>query len=171
MWDEEKQEFIALKKPVTLQLEHSLVSVSKWESRWKKSYLSTPQKTTEEAIDYVRCMTLTKNIDPKVYYFLTNENIAQITNYIKDPMTATTFSQNKKRPGSSNRKKTTAETIYFQMISFGIPVEFQKWHLNRLLTLIKVCDIEGSPKQKMSKGEILRQNAAINAKRRKAKRR
>ena len=100
MWDEEKQEFIALKKPVTLQLEHSLVSVSKWESRWKKSYLSTPQKTTEEAIDYVRCMTLTKNIDPKVYYFLTNENITQITNYIKDPMTATTFSQNKKRPGS-----------------------------------------------------------------------
>lgn len=167
LWDEKKEEFVSLSKPVTLQLEHSLVSISKWEAKWHKPYLSDTEKSYEEIIDYVRCMTLTQNINPEVYQFLTNDNVSRITEYINNPMTATTFTVNKRPPGRSSRKKITAETIYFQMISFGIPVEFQKWHLNRLLALIRMCDIENSPKKKMSKGEVLRQNAAINAKRRK----
>ena len=167
IWDEKIQEFVSLKEPVTIQLEHSLVSISKWESKWKKAYLSDEERTHEEIIDYVRCMTVTDNVDPLVYYFLTNKNISEISEYIKDPMTATTFTLNKKKPGSSRKRKITAELLYFKMISLGIPIEFENWHLNRLLTLIKVCDIESSPKQKMSKGEILRQNAAINKARRK----
>lgn len=169
MWDERKQEFVALKKPVTLQLEHSLVSVAKWEAKWKKPYLSEKEKTYEETVDYIRCMTITQNINPDVYYFLTEKNFSQILEYIQDPMTATTINVNKRRPAGPRRKQITAEIIYFQMITFGIPMEFQKWHLNRLLTLIKVCDIEGSPKQKMSKADILKQNAAINKARRKPK--
>lgn len=164
LWDGSKQEFVTTKEQ-TLKLEHSLVSLSKWESKWCKAYFSKENKTDEEAIDYVRCMTLTQNVDPNIYRCLTNENIAQINEYIDAPMTATHFfEQNNKTP---NRETITSELIYYWMIAQNIPFECQKWHINRLLTLIKVCSIKNQPAKKMSRGEIARRNSSLNAARRK----
>lgn len=163
-WDEAKQEFIYSKER-RLQLEHSLVSLSKWESKWKKAFLSKQEKTTEETIDYVRCMTITQNVDPSVYDRLTRENIIQVNEYISAPMTATTFRDTD--PKSGNGEVVTAEVIYYWMIALNIPFECQKWHLNRLLTLVKVCNIKNSPPKKMSKSEVMKQNAALNAARKK----
>ena len=159
-------EFVSIKEQ-TLTLEHSLVSLSKWESKWEKPFLSKDSKTTAEIIDYVRCMTLTQNVDPIVYRFLTKKNLEDVLAYIEKPMTATTFS-NWKEGGTRGRKEiVTAEILYYRMIAFNIPFECQKWHLNRLLTLIRVCDIKNQPQKKMKRGEILRSNAALNAARRK----
>ena len=164
LWDELKQEFVYPKEQ-TLELEHSLVSLSKWESKWCKPFISKYKKTNEETIDYVRCMTLTPNVDPSVYNHLTNENINMINNYIEAPMTATWFSNEKQN--SRNSEQITSELIYYWMIALNIPFECQKWHLNRLLTLIKVCNIKNQPPKKMSKREIMSRNAALNAARRK----
>lgn len=164
-WDDIKQEFVSTKEQ-TLQLEHSLVSLSKWESRWHKPFLTKEEKTFEETMDYIKCMTLTQNVKPEVYACLTNDNITQINNYIYDPMTATTFYMEEKS-NKSNREIVTSELIYYWMISLNIPVEFQKWHLNRLLTLIRVCNIKNQPPKKRSKREIMSRNAAINAARKK----
>lgn len=164
-FDDIKQEFVSTKEQ-TLQLEHSLVSLSKWESRWHKPFLTKEEKTFEETMDYIKCMTLTQNVKPEVYACLTNDNITQINNYIYDPMTATTFYMEEKS-NKSNREIVTSELIYYWMISLNIPVEFQKWHLNRLLTLIRVCNIKNQPPKKRSKREIMSRNAAINAARKK----
>ena len=164
LWDESKEEFINIKEQ-TLQLEHSLVSLSKWESKWCKPFLGKDEKTDEEAIDYIRCMTITQNVDPIIYNFIPNDIREQISKYINAPMTATWFNEEKKNGSSS--KQITAELLYYWMISFNIPMECQKWHLNRLITLIKVCSEENKPKKKMSKKELYSRNAAINAARRK----
>ena len=159
-WDEEKERFVSEKEQV-LQLEHSLISLSKWESKWCKSFLSTKELSREENMDYIRCMTITKNVSPDTYRRLTNQHIEQINEYIKAPMTATTFREGR---GAKGRKRIiTAELIYYWMVAFNMPVEFQKWHPNRLLTLIRVCEIENSPKKKQSANDILRENAALNA--------
>lgn len=164
-WDEQKEEFISL-KDVTLSLEHSLVSLSKWESKWHKSFLDTKELTSEETTDYIKCMTLTQNVDPEVYNRITQENVNAIMDYINDSMTATTFppDHNAKKGG---REIVTAELIYYWMIALNIPVEFQKWHLNKLITLIRVCNVKNQPDKKMSKREIMSRNAALNAARRK----
>lgn len=158
-WDEDTEEFVYGKEQ-TLKLEHSLVSLSKWESKWHKSFLHTESKTTEETIDYIRCMTLTQNVDPEVYDRLTDENIEQIEQYIEDPMTATTFSEEK--GGKKNHEIVTSELIYYWMVSYNIPPEYQKWHLNRLITLIRVCGVKNSPPKKMSMRDRIKQNAEIN---------
>lgn len=163
LYDEIHNEFI-YRKEVTLQLEHSLVSLSKWESKWNKAFLGRKEKTEEEIIDYIRCMTLTQNVDPEVYYRLTADNYADINAYIEAPMTATTFFEDKKQKGS--KETITSELIYYWMISYNIPVEFQKWHLSRLLTLIRVCNVKNSPPKKRSNREIMRHHAALNAARR-----
>lgn len=163
-WDERKQEFIT-KKAQVLQLEHSLISISKWEQKWQKAFLTRNEKTYEETIDYIRCMTLTQNVDPDSYYFISNEEVDRIDEYISSPMTATYFRDDKSPKTSS--EVVTSELIYYWMISLNIPFECQKWHLNRLLTLIKVCQIKNSPPKKRSKREIMAQNAALNAARRK----
>lgn len=165
MWDEKNEEFI-YPKNVTLQLEHSLVSLSKWESKWHKPFLGKEEKTAEETVDYIRCMTLTQNVDPSLYGFITNEVIRQVADYIDDPMTATWFSKEDKGPPS--REVVTAELIYYRMVAYNIPFECQKWHLNRLLTLIRVCDVKNAPPKKVSKRDLATRNAAINAARRKA---
>ena len=165
MFDEQKQEFVSTKEQ-TLCLEHSLVSLSKWESKWHKAFLSKEPKTNEETIDYIKCMTITQNVDPNIYLCLTRENIEQVNQYIEDPMTATWFSEESKR-GSSGREQTTSELIYYWMIALNIPFECQKWHLNRLLTLIRVCNIKNQPPKKMSRRDIMSRNSAINAARRK----
>lgn len=164
LWDSSKEEFINSKER-TLLLEHSLVSISKWESKWCKSYLSGPEKTYEEALDYIRCMTITQNVDPEVYYRLSDDNIQKITEYLEAPMTATFFSEEDKN--SHRRRIVTSELIYYWMIASNIPFECQKWHINRLLTLIRVCQAENQPMQKKSREELLRSNAARNAERRK----
>lgn len=162
-WDEVKQEFVAPKIQV-LQLEHSLVSLSKWESKWCKPFLTKENKTTEETLDYIKCMTLTQNVDPDVYFHLTRNNVSQIEEYIAAPMTATTFS--KEPVGKINREQITSELIYYWMVALNIPFECQKWHLNRLITLIRICNVKNQPPKKMNKREIMSKNAALNAQRR-----
>lgn len=163
LWDERRQEFIQIDSQV-LELEHSLVSLSKWESKWNKAFLSKEPKTYEESIDYIRCMTLTQNVNPDTYLGLTNEQINEVNKYIEAPMTATTVNnKNSKR----SREIVTSELIYYWMISLQIPFECQYWHLNRLMTLIQVCNVKNAPPKKMSKRSIMSRNAALNAARRK----
>lgn len=162
LWDEKSQEFVSIDE-TTLRLEHSLLSISKWESKWNKPFLHTPEKTDEEILDYIKCMTITKNVDSNIYVCLTAENIQEIVEYINAPMTATTIRDN----GKSSREMVTSELIYYWMISLNVPVEFEKWHLNRLITLIRVCSIKNQPAKKMSRSEIISRNAALNAARRK----
>ena len=159
LFNEETDEFITVKE-THLQLEHSLVSLSKWEAKWKKPYINKNNNSREEAIDYIRCMTITQNVDPYVYECLTEENIKEINDYINEPMTATWFN-NRDNEGPS-REIVTAEIIYYWMISFGIPFECQKWHLNRLLTLIRVCNLKSQKPKKMSRRETLEYNRALN---------
>lgn len=164
LFDETKNEFVSTKEQ-TLQLEHSLVSLQKWESKWCKPFLSKRDKTAEELLDYVKCMTITQNVDPNIYSFLTNENLKEINSYIEAPMTATTINEDKKAKGS--REVVTAELIYYWMFSLNIPFECRKWHLNQLITLVKVCSIKNQPPKKTSKKDLLSRNAALNAARRK----
>lgn len=162
-FDEETNEFVIVKEQ-TLQMEHSLVSLSKWEAKWNKAFLGKSEKSTEEMIDYFKCMTITKNVDPLVYLCLSQENIDAISQYINAPMTATTIREI--QHGPSSRETVTSELIYYWMISLNIPFECQKWHLNRLITLIRVCQVKTQPPKKMSRGEVMRQNASLNAARR-----
>lgn len=163
-WDEQKEEFVA-KKEQTLQLEHSLVSLSKWEAKWCKPFLSKKSEmSNEEMFDYIKCMTVTPNVDPEVYSRLTPKNISEINEYINSPMTATTFFEDKRT--KKNKETITSELIYYWMIAHNIPSEYQKWHLNRLLTLIRVCNIKNSPPKKKSRKEIMSEYAALNAARR-----
>lgn len=164
MWDEVNEKFVYSKEYV-LQLEHSLVSLSKWESKWCKPFLSKENKTFEETIDYIRCMTINQHIPDEVYNCLTGENISEINEYISAPMTATRFSND--AIGKGSREQITSELIYYWMIALNIPFECQKWHINRLLTLIRVCNIKNHPSKKMSRREIMSRNTALNAARRK----
>lgn len=164
IFDDEKQEFTT-PDTKTLQLEHSLVSLSKWESKWCKPFFSKEEKTPEETIDYIKCMTITQNVKDEVYSHLTRDNIIQINKYIEAPMTATTFSKNRKSKGS--REIVTSELIYCWMIQLNIPSDYAKWHLNRLLTLIQVCNLKNEPATKMSNKEIMSRNRALNAARKK----
>lgn len=157
------QEFITV-KGTTLQLEHSLVSLSKWEAKWNIPFLSKDEKTLEQTLDYIRCMTITQNVNPMVYEQLSEENIKQINKYINSSMTATTFSNLNNNP---SREIITSELIYYWMISLNVPMECQKWHLNRLLTLIRVCNAKNAPAKKMSARDIMSRNSALNAARRK----
>lgn len=164
LWDENKEEFINTKEQ-TLQLEHSLVSLSKWESKWNKPFLSKDTKTEEEELDYIKCMTITQNVDPNIYKFIPLNVREEIKEYINAPMTATWFSEDKNTKSSS--EQITSELIYYWMIAQNIPFECEKWHLNRLITLIKICNIKSQPPKKMGKKAIMSRNAALNAARRK----
>ncbi len=165
IWDEEKEIFINIADKTNIVLEHSLVSIAKWESKWHKPFISKEPKSREEIVDYIRCMTITQNVDPNVYYAITDEIIIKINKYIDDSMTATWF--NDEKVTKRNSKQITAEIIYYWMITLNIPFECQKWHLNRLLTLIKVCNLENKPPKKQTKNSLMKRNAALNAARRK----
>jgi hypothetical protein len=164
-WDEGNERFIPAKEH-KLSLEHSLVSLSKWESKWCKPFLTNKDKPREEFVDYIRCMTITQNVNPEIYDYVTNADINDIKEYINAPMTATRFSKSK-NAGGTNGEVATNETIYCQMIMLNIPPDYQKWHLNRLLTLIRVCTIKNQQPTRMSQRDILSQNKALNAARRK----
>jgi hypothetical protein len=159
LFNEAKQEFLYSKEYV-LRLEHSLVSISKWESKWGKPFLTKQDKTTEETIDYIRCMTITQNVDPDAYKYISQKEIDKITKYIDSPMTATKIS--KQDNAKSSREIITSEIIYYWMISFNIPFECQTWHLNRLLTLINVCNIKNKPNKKMGRKEHFSKQRALN---------
>lgn len=154
-------------KARTICLEHSLVSISKWESKWHKAFLSKDPRTAEETNDYIRCMTLTKNVDPIIFNYLTPDLIKKVNDYIDDPMTATWFSETEsKKAGPKSRETVTSELIYYWMIALQIPMECQRWHLNRLLTLVKVCNIKNTPPEKISRKELMNRNRALNKARR-----
>lgn len=163
-WDELKEEFVyhVESEDVELQLEHSLVALSKWESKWHERFLGRKDLTDEQMIDYIRCMTI-NDVDPEVYSRLTTDNFTQIKEYMHDPMTATTFKNNNSRSNSS--ETTTSEIIYYWMIVNNIPVEFEHWHIKRLLTLIRVCSIKNQPTKKMNKLEVAKSYRALNAER------
>lgn len=163
-WDEAREEFVNTPEKV-LSLEHSLVSISKWEQKWCKPFFAKQDKTYEELIDYVKCMTITQNVEDEVYSHLTLSNVNDINTYINAPMTATWFSEEKIK--NNSREQITSELIYYWMLTFNIPHEFQKWHINRLLTLIRVCEIKNQPPKSRSKKDIMRNNAALNSARRK----
>lgn len=163
-FDNVKQEFIYSKEQ-TLQLEHSLISISKWESIWHKPYLDDKDKTPEEALSYIKCMTI-NNVDPNCYTYLTQQNINDISDYINDSMTATWFSDDDKKKSTSKKEIITSELIYYWMVAFQIPSEYQKWHINRLLTLVRICQVKNEPEKKMSKQEAAAQRRALNAQRR-----
>ncbi len=165
LYDESTGTFVTAKEQL-LTLEHSLVSLAKWESKWCKPFLSKEGMTTEETIDYIRCMTITQNVPPITYTLITDSNIKDVENYINAPMTATWFSEERKT-GRSNGEIVTAELIYYWMIALQIPMKCEKWHLNRLLTLIRVCNVKNTPPKKMGKKATMSRNAAINAARRK----
>ena len=160
-YNEETNEFIDV-KPQILKLEHSLGSISKWESKWHKPFLDNNDKSIEEVMDYIRCMTINP-VSEYVYYSLTQDNITTIQNYIDDPMTATTI---KSIPGKHNNEIVTSELIYYWMVALEIPFECDKWHINRLLTLIQICNIKNQPAKNMSKREVMNQNRLLNEARR-----
>lgn len=170
LYDSSKEEFIQIKK-IKLALEHSLVSISKWESKWHKPFISDTKKSEEETIDYIKCMTITQNVPENVYKCITNQSMNMIHEYIQDTRTATWFNERKNpnQHGPKKRETITSELIYYWMVALEIPFECQKWHLNRLLTLIRVCNIKNNKKpKKMGKRETLKNNAKLNAQRRAA---
>ena len=165
LYDENKNEFITSKE-ISLQLEHSLVSISKWESKWKKSFISTNDKTDAEVLDYIKCMIINKNnYDIILYEYLPKNILDKISSYISDSMTATTFSK-ERLEGNKSREIITSELIYYWMIAYNIPIECQKWHINRLLTLIQICSIKNESPKKMNHKTLASRNRALNASRR-----
>lgn len=164
MFFDEATETRVMVKGQTLQLEHSLVSVSKWEAKWKKPFLSGEARTRDEILDYIRFMTITQNVNPILYSLVTNEQIRAIQQYMDDPMTATTFTKQEGKGGSI--KATTNEEIYYAMAAYQIPFSCEKWHLNRLLTLIRVADERNKPKKNISRGDLARRTRSLNAARR-----
>lgn len=168
-WDEANECFVNFPEQ-KLTLEHSLVSLSNWESKWRKPFISKDTKTAEETLDYIRCMTINENVDPEVYSRLTGETIEQIKQYIDEPMTATWFTEQGVGRGKASNRQITNELIYYWMISLQIPLECERWHLNRLLTLIRVCNIENQPPKQMSKRDVASLHRSTNARRRNARR-
>lgn len=165
-YDESTETFIQT-KPTTLNLEHSLLSISKWESHWHKPFLTNGtgvRRTNEEIIDYIKCMTLNKNVPDEVYKALTRSDFDKVTAYIEDSMTATTIHSANK---SITKEIITSEIIYYWMITYSIPFTCEKWHINRLITLIQVCSAKSNPK-KMPKKDVYRQYHELNKARRKA---
>lgn len=146
-----------------LVLEHSLLSISQWEAKYHKPFLSS-EKSDKEVLDYVRCMTINKNVDPNVYLHLTSQNLNDINDYINDSMTATWFTEEVKKEGAVSHKETiTSELIYYYMVACQIPFECQKWHINRLLTLIRIYNEKNKDPKKMSKKDLLARNKSLNA--------
>lgn len=163
-WNQEKEEFVNT-KGITLRLEHSLISISKWEAKYKRPFLSDGPKTLQETYDYIAFMSLDRNVSMTELEGITEEDYKKILDYIHDSMTATKITQNAKNKPKSNHV-LTSEEIYYDMTALNIPFECEKWHLNRLITLIQIASIKNEPPKKMSKSEIYRQNAELNRARR-----
>lgn len=164
LFDEEKSVFFYSEPPFLLRLEHSLVSLSKWESIFEKPFLNDKEKTTEETIAYIKAMCLDEGIPPEVFDKLSAENFEEIQKYITAKRTATWFRETP--GGKTSGEIITSELIYYWMIALNIPSSYETWHLSRLLTLVRICQVKNSPAKKMSKSEIARQQRELNARRR-----
>ena len=162
LWDETRDLFIYTKE-VTIRLEHSLVSVSKWESTWHKPFLSDEKKTNEEMLDYIRCMTITQNVDPSAYLTIPRDKFKEIMDYIDDSRSATVFYDYDGNKMPRRKERITSEKIYSWMVTLGIPFECQTWHINRLMNLIRYCNAANQPPKKRSAGELVKEYARINA--------
>ena len=164
LFDERTDTFITTKER-TIKIEHSLISVSKWEAKWHETFLSKKRKTSEQTLDYIRCMTIGGNVEPEIYLTISEKNLESINKYIEDPMSATFFNN---ESGGSNSEPMTSELIYYWMSAFQIPFEpCEMWHLNRLLNLIKIANLKNQPKKKRNAKDLASQRYAINEARRK----
>lgn len=159
IYNAQTEEFVQV-PTTTLLLEHSLVSLSKWESKWEVPFINEKGHTPEQMMDYIKFMTLTKHVDPNVYSFITQENVEEIRAYIEKKHHANVFN----RPNDKRKPKEliTAETIYYGMFAQGIPKECEKWHLNKLLALIELMSIKNNPGKKMSKKDLYKRHRNIN---------
>ena len=158
-FNEETSEFVDAPESV-VEMEHSLVSLSKWESKWETPFLGNANKTGEQVLDYIKMMIIGHEPAPEVFQTISEDKINQINTYINAKMSATYF--NDKSNGRAPQEVITAEIIYYWMISLGIPFECEEWHLNRLLTLIKVCNYKNAPKKKMTRAEAAAQQRMLN---------
>lgn len=170
MWDEVNEEFVYVgpNEPTDINLEHSLVSISKWEAKYHKPYLDTKDKTPEETLDYISMMVIGKSVDPKIFYALSGEQIKEIADYIENPMTATVI-KDEKKDNSKGEEFTTSELIYYWMTAMNIPFECQYWHINRLITLVRICAIKNNPdknkKKKLTSSDLAVRRAEMQARR------
>lgn len=164
-FDNATQEFVTI-GDVSVELEHSLVSLSLWESKWQKPFLGPEPKTAEETLGYIEAMCLTPNIPAETFRRLTDDNVKEINDYIENKMTASWINE---PPGNKPRSReiVTAEVIYYWMIALGIPPECQYWHLNRLIMLIRVNNQKNAPAKKMTPAEVAAQHRRLNEERRK----
>jgi len=159
-FDDDTEEFITVGDTV-IRLEHSLVSLSKWESLWEKPFLSEEAKTVEQTMSYIRLMLLTPNVATDVLVRLSEDNINDINGYINAKQSATFF--NESIQPAHKKEIITSELIYYWMLTLNVPIECEEWHLNRLFTLIKVCSEKNAPQKKRGRREILDDHARINA--------
>jgi hypothetical protein len=163
-FDEETETFESVGN-VELKLEHSLISLSKWESKHKKPFLNETTKTTEEIFSYIEKMIITPKVYPEdLFGRFSQENLTSIYNYIESTESATTFGSMPERRGRG--EVITSELIYYWMVAFNIPFECERWHLNRLFALIRICNIKSSKPKKMSRNEIAQRNRDLNTRRR-----
>ena len=164
-FDDDKQEFVKV-GGFTLELEHSLVSLSKWESKFEKPFLDNKPKTNEEALAYIECMIISPEYPENILDYITQDHVHEINAYIDAKMSATWF--NDKGPQRRSSEQITSELVYFWMLSYQIPNECENWHLNRLFNLIKICSIKNAKPKKVGKSEQLKQQRDLNAQRRAA---
>lgn len=166
LWDEATEMFVYnTDTDVVLEMEHSLISLSKWESKFQKPFLGSESKTNEEITYYIICMILSKEYPANIIELLSQENITQINNYIESKESATTFGTMPERRGRS--EIITSELIYYWMVAFNIPFECERWHLNRLFSLIQICNVKNAKPEKTSKAATAQRYREINEKRRK----
>lgn len=161
MFDDKASKYVYVESE-TLTLEHSLIAMSKWEAKWGVPFFGRGQKTKEQIVDYVRCMTVNKVKNPMVYTCLSTSDYSKILEYIDSKQSATWFPEEQK---GGPRETITSELIYYWMIACNIPFECQKWHINRLLTLVRVCQLKQQDPKKMSQNDMLRQRDKLNAER------
>lgn len=165
IYDDETEKFVDVSKTVKLTLEHSLISLSKWEAKYERPFLGDKNQTVEETLDYIKFMTVTRNVDDSVYDRLTRENSVAIANYIAASNTATTFNSFDEKP--SSREVITSEIIYYWMVALSIPFECEKWHINRLLTLIRVINEKNKPEKKIDRQTLIARQRELNEARKK----